>query len=527
MKKAIKPVFAAALASLTLAACGCQSISDIEGRLDGLLTDTAAPGTEAPVTIAGSFFTPEPETKPETTASPETTAAVTAAHAGTDQTPPAVSENTVREMLDPYVFAVSFTYYGVYDLPPMTNPETLWETIGWYAGYQYIVNAVGSYTDDEIKQIQRCLTGSDEYIECPDFFISDELAEHKGGKWKFGYFIEAMNEYFGGYGVFNYVSEFDGLEASGNITEEADDGEYSWLVFVTFGHDDNGYYVADARVPDGGGPDIGTPMIYEDGQEVSAEDLEIMMEQNDFSFLLKDGIKMRETETSSYAGETDSVYEVYYYYENGGLVQVAVNEGKFSSGYVGGFDLYRDGTKGRIVCSPATYFSGESKVSDEMLEKQLTRTLLFTEKWFITAEDDSTITISSGTESEDYVNQKNIVMDKGTFRIYKIVSTSRFLEDGEEVMSAEYTENYEYSADIAIPDDCAEIIKQFGGKKRKVTVVDVGDQLSNGTMTYSVPCGWELYPYDGYSYMDEGLTKPYEYPGDDVDYTIYVSFAAG
>ena len=162
-----------------------------------------------------------------------------------------------------------------------------------------------------------------------------------------------------------------------------------------------------------------------------------------------------------------------------------------------------------------------------MLEKQLTRTLLFTEKWFITAEDDSTITISSGTESEDYVNQKNIVMDKGTFRIYKIISTSRFLEDGEEVMSAEYTENYEYSADIAIPDDCAEIIKQFGGKKRKVTVVDVGDQLSNGTMTYSVPCGWELYPYDGYSYMDEGLTKLYEYPGDDADYTIYVSFAAG
>ena len=47
-----------------------------------------------------------------------------------------------------------------------------------------------------------------------------------------------------------------------------------------------------------------------------------------------------------------------------------------------------------------------------------------------------------------------------------------------------------------------------------------------------IPADWEYMPYparwDEYTvYMNEGYTKLYEYPGDGVDYTIYLTTAKG
>jgi len=56
--------------------------------------------------------------------------------------------------------------------------------------------------------------------------------------------------------------------------------------------------------------------------------------------------------------------------------------------------------------------------------------------------------------------------------------------------------------------------------------------LERWTEFVRVPADWEIFPYEGrwgeYTiYMDHGYTRPYQYPGDGVDYTLYLSTAKG
>ena len=506
---------AASLAGMTLIFSGCQSINELESRLDSLLTGPVQT-TDAPETIPGVIFTPE--TKPEET-SAET--------ASETEAPPAVNQMTLREILNPYLFAVSFTFYGILDPEPMTDPMTLWEAIGWYAGYQYLTDGVGSYSDDDIKKIQRCFTNSDEYIDCPDLMIDDEMIENADGTWRFGYFIESMVDYFGGYGVFNYQLDFKGLEAEGTIFQEIEGEEFSWTTIVTFGESESGYHILSVRIPDGGGEmPSGSYLIYEDGQEVGEDDFAIMVDQNDLSFLLQNGVRMKETSSSDYGDGSKINAEIYYYYEDGDIVQLATGD-DINSAYYRGFDFHPDPKSGRVVCASQTRGSDDHKASDGMMEKMVSRELIFSEKWYITNENEETITISSGYEENGYVSRSDVVMDKGTFRIFEINRTFEYTEEGGGTSLVRWNASYEYSNDLELPKDLAGLISEFKGKTRKVTVVDLNGELASGTVTYDVPVSWEFSQYEGHTYMDENCSKPYEYPGDDIDYTIYISFAVG
>ncbi|MGN0546246.1 MAG: hypothetical protein ACI4I3_02855 [Acutalibacteraceae bacterium] len=126
----------------------------------------------------------------------------------------------------------------------------------------------------------------------------------------------------------------------------------------------------------------------------------------------------------------------------------------------------------------------------------------------------------TGTEEEiHYV--ENHFFDKETLAVRK--SVCRY--DDEELNEIYY--DYDTSVEYA------SLLDPWDGELKKVTVVSerMGDSGSNViTKEYSVPADWELIPYDYEEvavYLDEDMTVPYEYPGDGVDYTIYVTNVMG
>ena len=81
----------------------------------------------------------------------------------------------------------------------------------------------------------------------------------------------------------------------------------------------------------------------------------------------------------------------------------------------------------------------------------------------------------------------------------------------------------------------AEYLDSWEGPMRHVTLIwedwyDGGPHIRRETVT--VPSDWEYLPWearwDDYTiYMNEGYTQPYSYPGDGVDYTLWLTTAKG
>jgi hypothetical protein len=79
------------------------------------------------------------------------------------------------------------------------------------------------------------------------------------------------------------------------------------------------------------------------------------------------------------------------------------------------------------------------------------------------------------------------------------------------------------------------LLEAWDGPLRTVTLV--WEDFRTGVLIrwtdfVRVPADWEVLPYEGrwgeYTiYMDHGHTSLYQYPGDGVDYTLYLSTAKG
>ncbi len=86
------------------------------------------------------------------------------------------------------------------------------------------------------------------------------------------------------------------------------------------------------------------------------------------------------------------------------------------------------------------------------------------------------------------------------------------------------------------PVELMNVLDDWNGEKKNVTVVfetyKDGEPVKY-TEEYEVPYDWEviadnnLYDTVFAAYLDEDYTKEYEYPGDGVDYTIYVTTSLG
>lgn len=99
--------------------------------------------------------------------------------------------------------------------------------------------------------------------------------------------------------------------------------------------------------------------------------------------------------------------------------------------------------------------------------------------------------------------------------------------------SGERTGGTKIHYDAELPD--FSFLDAWEGPLRTVTAVREDwytGERNVRTETVELPADWEYLPWEGiygdYTiYMDEGYTKPYAYPGDGLDYTLYLTTAKG
>ena len=116
------------------------------------------------------------------------------------------------------------------------------------------------------------------------------------------------------------------------------------------------------------------------------------------------------------------------------------------------------------------------------------------------------------------------LLDRQTLRLLEY---SYINEDGEPLVTGEY----QYGAgDKGLTDkyiSAWDKTRRINFEYEKITGSGEPEQE---TLSILVPATWEVVPVyeeETFLYMDRELTKPYEYPGDGKEYTIYVTNAAG
>ena len=106
-------------------------------------------------------------------------------------------------------------------------------------------------------------------------------------------------------------------------------------------------------------------------------------------------------------------------------------------------------------------------------------------------------------------------IDRGTLALKK---TESFDENDESFFMAKFS----YGDKLPEPDT----IVAWKGPLRTVSLKLLYSDGETLGLSFTIPADWEFGVYEycpwGTAYLDEGCTELYEYPGDGIDYTIYV-----
>ena len=176
---------------------------------------------------------------------------------------------------------------------------------------------------------------------------------------------------------------------------------------------------------------------------------------------------------------------------------------------------------GRIVgqLNTTTYKSTESSASD---------TSFINPQALIRSIEDlgDTIKVTAPLSEEELESGPADVylLDRQTLRLLKY---SYINEDGEPLVTGEY----QYGADDKGLTD--KYISAWDKTRRinfEYEKTTGSGETEHESLSVLVPATWEVVPVyeeETFLYMDRELTKPYEYPGDGKEYTIYVTNAAG
>ena len=116
------------------------------------------------------------------------------------------------------------------------------------------------------------------------------------------------------------------------------------------------------------------------------------------------------------------------------------------------------------------------------------------------------------------------ILDRKTLQLLEY---SYINEDGEPLITGEF----QYGADDkGMTDRYISAWDKTRRIKFNYEKITGSGETEHESLSVLVPATWEVVPVyeeETFLYMDRELTKPYEYPGDGKEYTIYVTNAAG
>lgn len=387
----------------------------------------------------------------------------------------------------------------------------LMEATGWYAAWRWRCDGISLLSADEALAFQHALGSTGELVLDPEY---EE------------------------YGILRRVTAADGsesldfaqhkalLEATLGVTlalrtEQTGDGE---LEAVVSRHFDNGASyerVYSLRfVPNPG--DLRFPWKLSqlrcppDGPEMDPAfdfDWALLNEQNRVTLLTKQNAAVR----LAYSHDPERV--TWLFDRGGDLCLLNVTQGLIYGEYRGAYFEYGRDEDGvlRARVSGFDGHAGSAEANDTLL------TDLFA----------SAVTMeAAGTDGDDlriralteYGYRQEFLINRGTLALQR----EDYYFDGDEPASSVLISYPAERPDFAFLDAWDEPL-------RRVTVVweDFSDGRQNvHEQVYTLPGTWEYLPWEGrfgdYTiYMNAGYTRPYFYPGDGIDYTLYLTTAKG
>ena len=367
------------------------------------------------------------------------------------------------------------------------TPEFAWNTAGWYAAYiaNLELSDDAALSEDQLKDIQNVILTGEAVMTPPDDINAE--AETRDGKtyWKFPEINDDFHSYLG------VISEVNCEKAQNNsyvvtIRDHLRFDVVEETVFnIGFKEENDSYILSEFSRNEFIDLDFTTDMLY-DANHLS----------NLFS--IYDNLTITEDRSSGYGSfvysrKTDNGYTLW------------TDDG--SSGYYDEFRFYTsDNATGKVSVTP-------DGTSSDCLDDYIAITRLPDEGADLIrltcTEEEEIFYVDYGFSSTVYT------IDRGTLALKK---TESFDENDESFFIAKFR----YGDKLPEPDTIA----AWKGPLRTVSLKLLYSDGETLGLSFTIPADWEFDVYEycpwGTAYLDEGCTELYEYPGDGIDYTIYV-----
>ena len=427
------------------------------------------------------------------------------------------------------------------DKNALDYPSALWDIFGWYCGYSAKNGGPDSLTEIQLSSLQYAIRPGKQPLSMPEGwdtagYITTERTE-AGYIYSFPTHVGNFEEYFGNLKF--EIKDDEEKENTVNLTlTDKNDSDVKEEFSFTFAKDENAgkdfpYVLKSFVIPVYEGAkepeDTDDEDSREDGKDKEDEICTIfnyrdLVESNLISKLLDSYtcVSYKEIMDEKTMGRT-------CYFRDEGINCIASeftggDGGKEKSGAYGNVYLYEDGDHYFTYNNPMMYEYDEGDYAfdysiagifpyGEPINPEVTDEGI----WF-----EIKTPYQDETDEDEETEKTKFLVDVDTLALKKMMHYSR----GEEYFRWEFT----YDGEI---EDFG-IFDSWNGDYREITVVEEfytpDGEVADGAHTIRAPKNVEYYPvYDEEVciYLSEGFRNEYSYPGNDIDYTIYVTNAKG
>lgn len=379
--------------------------------------------------------------------------------------------------------ALSYRTMAMYGSLDPSTPDFAWQTIGWYAAYKGRLNGLGgaSITENQLKAIKQILLPDDISLVPPDTVAVQRLEGNGEVVWTFPDIDAFYDDYIDGCDVFS---------------EKQSDLSFAVTLRTLLRFD-----VVEETV-------FNIEYVKEKGRYRLSE-----LERSNFVDL---------DFTWELLSEANNLFQLLYQY---GSVKIQED---YASGY--GDCTYFLNVDDEILAWSSNSLMGNYKnflfhadpEEDMVWVLPADRSDLITgstiSDWFIP--DDGAMIRLNCTESESIFfstfGELNTVftVDRGTLALKRIETF-----DADDVSL--YTFTFRYGEDLQPPAD----VSAWQGSLRRITLTELSEEEPYSE-SWLLPENWALdveeYCYYGECFLDEECTIPYEYPGNGLEYTVWI-----
>lgn len=396
------------------------------------------------------------------------------------------------------------------------SEESIFFITGWYQALVNRVNGETGIPAEEALAFAQALGGSG-YDEIPEYWKSSEYCEISEDRISFPQFTAELDEMLGITCSFDTAVNYDGT-AQSRLIYHLDDPEFaSYICNMVFEPSEGVFPCRLSTLEVTASAASGVDLSLIGGS------MDNVREKNSMTELLGlyDSLQLKDI---YYYDEGGTYYRTVYFRHNGENALVTFCSESAGEEYMLGRQLgdiwyYESDERMKCEIDVEGSYSEESGGYDEAVSCRLSPYNVIT-----SVEDmGDTIVVTSAVEPDSETGMFDVfTLDKDTLHIIK---EEFYYETDVLYCTTDITCNTEVNSD-----------EYFSAWENMRTVTFIYDKFKPDgtteriTKEVRVPSVCEPVPFcssEVYSYMDENFTITYEYPGDGVDYTVYLTNAAG